>query len=81
MQKGPRWRGDRRRRGTPHLDGLGGVSWSSSTHCGLTLSSEIGESVLHSTLDLYEALSVPDDDEAKLAARAWAEGTTLFGSD
>ena len=34
---------------------------------------------LHSTLDRNEALSVPDDDGVKLAARAWADGRTRFG--
>ena len=34
------------------FEAFGTVSWSSSTHCGVTLSSEVGETVLHSTLHL-----------------------------
>lgn len=62
------------------FEAFGTVSWSSPTHCGVILSSEVGESVLHSTLDLNEVLAATDDD-AKLAARAWAEGRTRFGFD
>ena len=62
-------------------EAFGTVSWSSSTHCGVILSSKVAESVLRSTLDLNETSYVPKEDTARLAARAWADGSTRFGFD
>ena len=62
-------------------EAFGMVAWSSSTHCGVTLSSELGEAVLRSTLNLNETFNVPEDDTDRLAARAWADGSARFGFD
>lgn len=61
-------------------EALGIIAWSSRTHCGVTLSSELGESVLRATLDLNETHQVVENSD-RVAARAWADGSTRFGFD
>lgn len=60
---------------------FGTVAWTSTTHCGVILSSPVTEAVLRATLDLNETLGLPDGDADRLAAREWANGSARFGFD
>lgn len=62
-------------------EAFGAVSWVTSTHYGVALNVKVSEPILRATLALDETCRVPNGDDARLAAREWAEGSARFGFD